>query len=715
MIIFIVCSIGISILALGGFCLSLVVSLIQLVLNFLAANILPIGLILFGLLALFAILAIFLSEPKQPESKTEKKGNNSQHSTAKAFVRENAVSNTDKANTNVIDIKSTVVREQSKLDKIYQNKKANQPSTKHSIKAKSSSNKYYSNIEKGYSTKNISTQTSVLPERKVNTESNLKSEREQIYYSGFSEVIPELRELKLSQSKTTIKSGETLQFKLTGLDRFNNQIAISDRISWSATAGKIDSTGLFSIESKNDFVVTITAKVGAIKVSSTVNVESIYELLEISRLTALKVVPDCIYLKPEEEQIFKAIGFDRRDNQIDCGEIIWSATGGTIDRDGKLIVSNNAKGIYQVTATSRHTPKYGSAAKTTLLTIGVSTRILSWTIANEEFFYDILAPLLNLTNDDDSLSETDAIVQEWILEIGRRRVAKLLKKASNLSFKEAFCNLSDSIDFIVLPELRKIEFRLPPSRIKQGDRVQLKVIGLDQARDRINIDNQIIWTATSGLIDSQGIFIANSDTDGVEITAKAKGTNIKTKTKIKIEASFGEHYIESAKLKPSNNLSNSIKAIASKAKEVVSNTNFHTGEKVSKDAANSEELEKTSSPTDNTNPNTSNSTNEQEQETKTTSKSSSFGSQSDSSSSSSFNTDNVNGNGNLSSKNSFALPDNLPSPEALYYSTRNHVNLSVPSWFYRSQAFHDGFSAGDFTYDDYLEYMSDKDYYSYSK
>ena len=116
MIIFIVCVIGISILALGGLCLSLVVPLIQLVLNFLATNILP--------------------EPKQPESKTDKKGNNSQHSTAKAFVRENAVSNTEKANTNVIDIKSIVVREQSKSDKSYQKKKSQPTNNKAQYKRK---------------------------------------------------------------------------------------------------------------------------------------------------------------------------------------------------------------------------------------------------------------------------------------------------------------------------------------------------------------------------------------------------------------------------------------------------------------------------------------------------------------------------------------------------------------------------------------------------
>ncbi|MGB5710717.1 MAG: hypothetical protein WBM44_07375, partial [Waterburya sp.] len=556
-----------------------------------------------------------------------------------------------KSNKTTIDVKSTVVKEQAKSYKNHQNKETCRASTKHRTKEKPSYNKYSHNTKEDHSTKNSSTQTIVSPNLKTNTESHSPTERTPIYCSSFSEVIPELRRLKLSKHKSTIKSGETIQFELTGLDRLDNQIEIRDRISWSATAGKIDSRGLFSIDSKNDVVVTVTARVGIIKVSSTVNVESICELIEISKLASLKVLPDCIFIKPKEEQIFKALGFDRHNNQIDCGEIIWSATGGTIDQNGKLIVRNYAKGIYQVTATSKHTPKYNSAAKTTLLTLGVSTRILSWAIANEEFFYDVLAPLLNLTNDDDSLSETDVIVQGWIIEIGRRRIAKLLKKVSNLSFKETFSNISDSVDYIVLPELNKIQFINPPSKVQRGDRVQFKAIGFDQARDCINVDNQIIWTATSGLIDSQGIFIANSDTNSVEITAKVEGTNIKTKTKIKIEASFEEHYIESVKPEPLNNLSNSIKAVASKAREIVSNNNFHR-EKASEDSVNSKKPEKTSPPTDNTKPNTSTSTNEQEKKTETALESLNSESQSDSPNGSSSNTNSSDSNCNSLSNNS---------------------------------------------------------------
>jgi len=492
--------------------------------------------------------------------------------------------------------------------------------------------------------------------------------------------VPELSRLQIFPSKTKIKSGETIQFNITGLDESDNQIAIKERISWSTTAGEINSTGLFLIDSIDDVLVKISAKIGEIETAATVNVESIYELLyeppKSAQLKSLKVIPDCVYLKPKEEKIFEVLGFDQHKNQIDCGEIIWSAMGGTIDQNGKLIVDNNAKGIYQVTATSKNAAKYGTAAKTTLLTLGVSTRVLSWAVANEEFFYDLLAPVLNLTNDDESLSEADELVQGWIVEIGRRRIAKLLKKASDLSFKEAFSNLSDSIDYIVLPELRKIEFVNPPSKVKQGDRIQLKVIELDQALDRINVDNQIIWTANSGLIDSQGVFVADSNASSVNIIVKVKDKNIETKIEIKIKPSFEEYCAAKTKVETLNKSSNLREAIFSKVTEIVSNKNLYAEDNVTENS----EIPKTAfSPADQTT------------------------------------TNNANGNGNLASENLFALPDNLPSPEAPYYSTRNHVSLSVPSWFYRSQAFHDGFSAGDFTYDDYLEYMSDKDYYSYSK
>ena len=99
MVSFIVFVIGIFIVILGVF-LSLIVSLIQFLLNLIIANILQIGLILFGFSVLFVVLAIFLPKPKQQESETEKKENNSQHSTAQAYTRENTVSDTAFCTTN---------------------------------------------------------------------------------------------------------------------------------------------------------------------------------------------------------------------------------------------------------------------------------------------------------------------------------------------------------------------------------------------------------------------------------------------------------------------------------------------------------------------------------------------------------------------------------------------------------------------------------------
>ena len=643
---FIVFIILISIAALGILCLGLVASLIQFILNFLIANILSIVLVLFGLFILLVILCIFLPESKEVENKTEReeeKENDSSSSTAKAHTRENIVSEREKSTRTVIDVKSAVIREKTRSNKSHQKTKTYRVSANHSTKAKPLSNQPSRSNENKCPTKNsYSTQTSISKDRRVNTETNFPTERSPIYDSGFSVVRPELRRLTLSPSQTTIKSGEAIHFKLTGLDRFDNQIEISDRISWSATAGKIDSTGLFSINSKNEILLSVTAQVGAIKTTSIVNVESIYNRIVIPQLKSLKVVPNCIYLKPNEEKVFEALGYDQHKNPIDCGEIVWSATGGTIDQSGKLIVGNNAKGIYQVNATSKHTAKYGAAAKTTLLTLGVSTRILSWAIANEEFFYEFIAPLLDSESDDDSLSETDALVQEWTLEIGRRIIAKLLKKASNLSFKEAFSNLSDSVYYIVPPELRRIEFVNPPSNLKLGDHLQVNIIGIDQAGDRINIENQIIWTATSGTIDSQGIFVANGDTDDVEITAKAKGTNIKTKIKIKIKASFEEHQIDSAKTRSLNNSANLVKVTASK-----------TRTKVLKDTTSFEQSENTFKATNNsTQQNNSDPTNKQKNKIRFTSKILTAKSQSDCSSNSLSNSSSSNSDCNLLSNNS---------------------------------------------------------------
>lgn len=714
------------IVALGIFCLGLVVSLIQLIINFLVANILPIVLVIFSLFALLVILAIFLPESKETENDTEKKEDkdqeiNSQRSTTKASNKEKTSSDLQKINKTTIDVKSTVVREQPKSNKSHQKNKSYQASVKHNNQAKLSSDRPSSSNENKRQTQNCYATQATVSQHRVNTESYFSRERTQISYADFSEEVrPKLKQLKLSQPKSTIQSGETIQFKLTGIDQFNNQIKICDRISWLATAGEIDSRGLFSIDSIDKALVTITAKVNEIEATAKVNIENIYELLEQPKLKSLKVIPDCVVIESNKEKVFRVLGYDQYKNQIDCGEITWSATGGKIDQNGKLMVNNNAKGIYQVTATSKDTAKHGTTAKATLLTLGVSTRILSWAIANEEFFYDVLAPLLNLTNDDDSLSETDALVQGWIIEIGRRRIAKLLKKVSNLSFKGAFRNLSDSVDYIVLPELRKIEFVNPPSNLKSGDLVQLNVIGLDQAGDRINLDNQIIWTANSGSINSQGIFIANSDTDSVEITAKIIDKNIETRIKIKVESTFEAEYVELGEIRASNKLSDLGTAIVSKITQRTTDNKFGSvEEQSSKDSVYIQETQNLSharnssdiSPSK-TNKEDSCSLGKQSRETPFINKDFAAESQSNSPGFASLNTNSVYGNNNLASKNSFKLPDNLPAPEAPLYSTNNYISLSEPSWFYRSQVFHDGFFEGDFSYNTYLEYMSTKDYYS---
>jgi hypothetical protein len=62
--------------------------------------------------------------------------------------------------------------------------------------------------------------------------------------------------------------------------------------------------------------------------------------------------PDLIILKPSQERVFTVHGIDQFGKYIDPGQIFWRATGGKIDSQGRLIVENDAKGSFRVTAIS---------------------------------------------------------------------------------------------------------------------------------------------------------------------------------------------------------------------------------------------------------------------------------------------------------------------------------------------------------------------------
>jgi hypothetical protein len=103
------------------------------------------------------------------------------------------------------------------------------------------------------------------------------------------------------------------------------------------------------------------------------------QIKEASRLVAVEIdAPDLIFLKPSQERIFTVHGIDQFGKYIDPGNIFWKATGGKIDSQGKLIVENDAKGSFRVTAISSKTKISQHRLQQNLLLIKISLKIFFW-------------------------------------------------------------------------------------------------------------------------------------------------------------------------------------------------------------------------------------------------------------------------------------------------------------------------------------------------
>ena len=215
-----------------------------------------------------------------------------------------------------------------------------------------------------------------------------------------------LKRIEISPKEKELKPDEEYTFSVTGFNQVNQNIPI-DRVKWSSTAGgTINNQGLF-IGGYKKREVTITAQVG------TVNDTAQVILLPVLR--RLKINPSFVYLELIGKQQFIVKGLDQFGNNIDPGEIEWTTTGCKIDQNGLFTVTSNAQGYFQVTATSKLTPKYTKNVRMFLLDVGVSSLVLSWLISLTPVLEDLFAlnsdenAYLEETLEDDDQSDIDLL------------------------------------------------------------------------------------------------------------------------------------------------------------------------------------------------------------------------------------------------------------------------------------------------------------------
>ena len=135
-----------------------------------------------------------------------------------------------------------------------------------------------------------------------------------------------LARIALTPAATTMLAGETLPFKATGLDAFNNEVPIQPTWRLTDDIGEITAAGKFKALQAISGQVVATAE--GISGSAPVTVQP-------GPLTLLKVTPEAVRLTAGDTAEIIVVGYDAFGNPVPA-EPVWQVTEGmgTVNREG---------------------------------------------------------------------------------------------------------------------------------------------------------------------------------------------------------------------------------------------------------------------------------------------------------------------------------------------------------------------------------------------
>ena len=420
------------------------------------------------------------------------------------------------------------------------------------------------------------------------------------------DVLPRLTNIEIVITKEIVMPGQIISLQLVGKDQTNENIDIEGKPVWHTSSGEINLSQKLIVNSPNQ-IVYITANIQGLEAQATVKIgdyphESVvqrdYEIIipdldpttsglptpnppensfegevsinlpniivkEASRLVALEIdIPYLIILRNSQERVFTVSGIDQFGVYIDPGQIFWSATGGKIDSQGKLIVNAEAEGRFKITATSSHAKISRYNSLNTILMIRISLKIFSFILSKKRFIKDIMSYFIQelcsseieinenlLPGSDRDITEILNVlifdnIKDWIVETVVNIIIDYLDKFISLCFVEDFDPLICSKYYIVLSELESQEslkaiktvessfntstdnkilakFRIESyhQRINPGNSIQLYLAKVNQNKERILTKAPIIWKTTCGKISSTGLLVISDLNYIVMVTA----------------------------------------------------------------------------------------------------------------------------------------------------------------------------------------------------
>jgi hypothetical protein len=546
-------------------------------------------------------------------------------------------------------------------------------------------------------------------------------------------VLPKLTTIKIITTKEIVIPGQDVYLELWGTDQTQAEINIEGQPIWSTTTGEISSKRKLVVDLPNR-IVYITAKISGLEAKTTIRVgerpqkvvDPIYpidipdpspkttltpnrisipivpdpdsedelstnepeQIKESSRLVALEIdAPELLFLKPSQERVFTVHGIDQFGEYIDPGKILWRATGGAIDSQGKLIIEEDAKGSFRVTAISSKNKVSQHGLRQNLLLIKVSLKIFSWVLSHKRFVKDTAFYLIqdfcdsevfvNKIFPDIDTSNIDGLltilvfddIKEWIIEAAIDIIINYLDNYIDLCFSEEPSLLTSSVGYIVLPEMKKLTIKPSDISIKPGEYVDFQLIAVDQKGDKIDINRKVNWRATGGNIDSRGKLTVNPNSQGIYKVEATVGN--------KLNVSINYNTLHSQKISKTTTIVENRSDTLTDCNTLAESSNIHISSSTSSISSSHEKKE----------------TNDRRKI--------------------SYGLINKQRANLGSERGSFGYTDREEIEEysSIFYAP---VSVCPSSWFYKSQLFYDGYSAEDMmSYTDYLEYRDVIDYYSY--
>jgi hypothetical protein len=186
--------------------------------------------------------------------------------------------------------------------------------------------------------------------------------------------------IEITLDTTTLATGGTKQYVVTGRDANNNIVPIVPAPVWTVVAGggTIDANGLFTAGTvSGEFVNTIHVVSGTVSASMTVTIAA-------GALASIAVTPSTVSLASAGTQQFTAVGKDAHDNVVPITPA-WSvvAGGGTIDGTSGLFTAGSTGGTFTNTVSAAVGSVSGTASVTVTggvlasITVSPSTTTLS--------------------------------------------------------------------------------------------------------------------------------------------------------------------------------------------------------------------------------------------------------------------------------------------------------------------------------------------------